>query len=96
MQLMDTERLEEKDVIDVGNGKRIGCVTALEFDPCEGRITGLVVSGDAGFLGLGKREQTLIPWCRIKKIGEDVILVDAEGCPTLPPPRGCGKKRQNC
>ena len=96
MQLMNTERLEEKDVIDVGNGKRIGCVTALEFDPCEGRITGLVVSGDAGFLGLGKREQTPIPWCRIKKIGEDVVLVDADGCLPLPPPREQKKKHRNC
>ena len=93
---MNTEGFEEKDVIDVGCGKRIGCVTALEFDPCDGRITGVVVSGDAGFLGFGKREKTLIPWCRIKKIGEDVILVDADGCPPLPPPRCERKKRHNC
>ena len=37
---VNTERFEEKDVIDVACGKRIGCVTALDFDPCEGRITG--------------------------------------------------------
>ena len=93
---MNTEGCEEKDVIDVGCGKRIGCVTALEFDPCDGRVTGIVVSGDAGFFGFGKREKTLIPWCRIKKIGEDVILVDADGCPPLPPPRCERKKRHNC
>ena len=90
---MNTEGFEEKDVIDVSCGKRIGCVTALEFDPCDGRITAIVVSGDAGFFGFGKREKTEIPWCRIKKIGEDVILVDAAGCSPLPPPR-CGKKKQ--
>ena len=96
MQTVNTDNFEEKDVIDVGDGKRIGCVTALEFDPCDGRITGIVVSGDAGLFGFGKREKTVIPWNRIKKIGEDVILVDAEGCPTLPPPRGCRKKPSNC
>ena len=93
---MNTEGFEEKDVIDVTCGKRIGCVTALEFDPCDGRITGVVVSGDAGFLGFCKREKTVIPWCKIKKIGEDVILVDADGCPPLPPPRCERKKRHNC
>lgn len=96
MQTVSTDNFEEKDVIDVGDGKRIGCVTALEFDPCDGRITGIVVSGDAGLFGFGKREKTLIPWCKIKKIGQDVILVDADGCPPLPPPRGCGKKHGNC
>ena len=93
---MNTEGFEEKDVIDVTCGKRIGCVTALEFDPCDGRITGIVVSGDAGFLGFGKREKTVIPWCKIKKIGEDVILVDADGCPPLSSPREGRKKRHNC
>ena len=93
---MNTEGFEEKDVIDVDSGRRIGCVTALEFDPCDGRVTGIVVSGDAGFLGFGKREKTLIPWCKIKKIGEDVILVDAQGCPPLPSPRGERKKHPKC
>ena len=93
---MNTEGFEEKDVIDVSCGKRIGCVTALEFDPCDGRITGIVVSGDAGFLGFGKREKTVIPWCKIKKIGEDVILVDARDCPPLPSPRDAKKKCRIC
>ena len=35
---MNTEGFEEKDVIDVDSGRRIGCVTALEFDPCDGRV----------------------------------------------------------
>lgn len=93
---MNTDRFEEKDVIDVACGRRIGCVTGLEFDPCDGRITAITVSGDAGFLGLGKREKTRIPWCRIKKIGEDVILVDAEGCLPLPPSREGRKKCRKC
>ena len=96
MQTVNTEGFEEKDVIDVACGKRIGCVTALEFDPCDGQITGIVVSGDAGFLGFGKREKTLIPWCRIKKIGEDVILVDADGCLPLPSPREERRKCRRC
>ena len=94
--MMNTENFETKDVIDVGEGRRIGCVTALEFDPCDGRVTGIVVSGETGFFGFGKREQTLIPWCRIKKIGEDVILVDAEGCPPLLSPRQTKKKCARC
>ena len=93
---MNTDGFEEKDVINVRDGRRLGCVSDLEFDPCEGRITGIVVSGDAGFLGLGKREETLIPWHRIQKIGEDVILVDADGCLPLPSSRTKRKGSRNC
>ena len=96
MNVMNTDRFEEKDVINTRDGRRIGCVTDLEFDPCDGRITGIVVSGDAGFLGFGKREETVIPWCRIQKIGEDVILVDAEGCPVFPSSKKKCRKSQNC
>lgn len=79
----------EKEVVNINDGRCLGNVSEIEFEVCEGRLTAIIVSGQGGFLGFCP-EEIRIPWCRIRKIGEDVILVDAEGC--LPPP--CDKKRR--
>ena len=79
----------EKEVINACDGKRLGYVTDIEFDVFDGRITAIVVPVKSGFLGL-KCEDIVIPWDRIRKIGEDVILVDADGCCPPPCPRGKG------
>lgn len=57
------------------DGTNLGFVTDIEFETCEGRIVALVV-GDCAALGLSKNEEVVIPWCRIVRIGDDVILVD--------------------
>lgn len=57
------------------DGTNLGFVTDIEFEICEGRIVALVV-GDCAALGLSKNEEVVIPWCRIVRIGDDVILVD--------------------
>ena len=77
----------EKEVINACDGKRLGFVTDIEFDVCDGRITAIVVPVKSGFLGL-KCEDVVIPWNKICKIGEDVILVDADACCPPPYPRG--------
>ena len=57
------------------DGANLGFVTDIEFETCEGRIVSLIV-GDCASLGLQKGEEVVIPWCKIVRIGEDVILVD--------------------
>ena len=57
------------------DGTNLGFVTDIEFETCEGRIVALVV-GDCPSLGLSKTEEVVIPWCKIVRIGDDVILVD--------------------
>ncbi len=57
------------------NGANLGFVTDIEFEICEGKIVALVV-GDCASLGFSKNEELVIPWCKIVRIGEDVILVD--------------------
>ena len=72
--------LKCKEVINVCDGGRLGCVTDLELDLCTGQILAIVVPGERSMLGLIKvRDGLIIPFCRIQKIGEDVILVDIEG-----------------
>ena len=69
--------LKCKEVINVSDGGRLGCVTDLELDLCTGAILSIIVPGERRMLGLLKaRDGIIIPFCRIQKIGEDVILVD--------------------
>ena len=68
-----------KEVINVRDGRRLGNIIDMEFNLSEGKITAIVVPGASRFLGLLKEEDdVVIPWERIKKIGDDVILVDVE------------------
>ena len=74
--------LKCKEVINVSDGGRLGCVTDLELDLCSGTILAIVVPGERSMLGLLKaRDGIVIPFCRIQKIGEDVILVDLREYP---------------
>lgn len=68
-----------KEVINIRDGRRLGSIIDMEFNLSEGRITAIVVPGASRFLGLLKEEDdVVIPWERIKKIGDDVILVDID------------------
>ncbi len=78
------ENFRDKEVINSCDGRRLGYVSDIEFDVCDGRITAIIVPEKSGFCGFGSSDY-VIPWEKIQKIGEDVILVDAEGC--CPPPK---------
>ena len=57
-------------------------MTDLEMDLCTGAILSIIVPGERSMLGLFKaRDGIVIPFCRIQKIGEDVILVDLREYP---------------
>ena len=74
--------LKCKEVINVCDGGRLGCVTDLELDLCTGTILAIVVPGERNMLSLIRAKDGLvIPFCRIQKIGEDVILVDLREYP---------------
>jgi len=71
--------LREKDVINIKDCKRLGCVSDLVFDCKNGCIQALIVSGSEKLWNLfSKEENCEIPWCKVKQIGPDIILVDIE------------------
>ena len=92
MQRCNSEDFREKEVVNVCDGKKLGCVAEIEFNVCDGRLTAIIVPVEGGFLGLGSRDRIVIPWEKIVRIGEDVILVDGEGLVPLP----CKKKQKQC
>ncbi len=76
MRLRD---LQEKTVINVKDCKCLGSVVDLDFDEKEGVIRALILPGPGHFFGIFCREYELfIPWCDIKNIGPDFILVDVD------------------
>ena len=77
---MSLSELRTKDVISTLDGKRLGKVMDLEFDPCTGCITALVVPAEFRVSSLlrGEKCGLVIPWQRICKIGENVILVQID------------------
>ncbi len=70
--------LKTKEVICVSDGARLGFVSDVEIDLSEGKITAIIVPGAYRLLGfLGKEEDIVIKWENIKKIGDDIIIIDS-------------------
>ncbi len=71
--------LRNKDIVNLADGRKLGPVRDIEVDMDQGRVTAIVMPGGSKFFGIFvKNEENIIPWQKIKKIGVDVVLVDAE------------------
>ena len=69
--------LKAKEVINVSDGARLGFVSDVELDLKDGRLTAIVVPGAYRLMGfLGRDEDIVIKWENIKKIGDDIIIID--------------------
>lgn len=68
---------KQKEVINLTEGKILGFVIDVQADFMTGEINAIIVAKAGKLLGniTGKNNVT-IPWDKIKKIGEDVILVE--------------------
>ena len=75
MDIISTEELRKKEIINLCDGARLGYACDFEFNKCTAQIVGLIVEKNGSFLGLGAGESIVIPWCKIECIGEDTILV---------------------
>ncbi|MGE5599862.1 MAG: YlmC/YmxH family sporulation protein [Bacteroidota bacterium] len=78
--LTKSSELKAREVVNVLDGRRLGLASDFEIDAETGTIQAIVVPGPGRFLWLfGRNDDIVIPWDRIKKIGVDVILVEAPG-----------------
>lgn len=68
---------KQKEVISLSEGKILGFVVDVQADFENGEIHSIIVAKTGKIFGniTGKNNVT-IPWDKIKKIGEDVILVE--------------------
>lgn len=71
--------LQCKEVICISDGRRLGFITDVQIEVPEGNICAIVVPGPCRFLGVaGRQDDFIIPWNCIKRIGPDIVLVDAK------------------
>ena len=68
-----------KEVICVRDGRRLGFITDAKIELPEGKLCAIIVPGPCRFFGLwGRRDDFVIPWQCVKRIGPDIILVDVK------------------
>ena len=67
--------LRDKDVINICDGRRLGCVDDVEVDVSSGRLVAIIVPCDGRLFGFGRSKNLVILWDSIERIGDDTILV---------------------
>lgn len=71
--------LRHKEVINICDGQKLGCITDLIFDLCTGCISFIVIPGPCKAFGIfGREEEYVIPVRCIRQIGDDVVLVETD------------------
>lgn len=74
---MQYSEFRKKEVINIKNCEKLGRVTNLEIDESSGQICKIIVSGGSFLLPcLPGEAEYMIPYCHIRQIGPDLILVD--------------------
>lgn len=79
--MISTDKLKNKEVINIADGRSLGFVYDIEVDLEKGVIDGIVIPGQRGFMGFFSKGEgdTVIKWDKVRTIGDDVILVDLGG-----------------
>ena len=68
---------KHKEVININDGKRLGYVQDVCADLKSGSIISIIVPGGNKFLSMfSNSNDIVIPWEKIKCIGDDIILVE--------------------
>ena len=74
---MRLSELQNKNIVNLIDGKNIGSIIDVKIDSTSGKIISLIIEPNRNiFSFIGKNEDTEIKWEHISKIGQDVILVD--------------------
>ena len=72
-------QLRQKDVSNCRDGMCIGNIWDVEFDMCTGKICNIIIPGPCTICGIfGREYEYVIPFCCIKRIGVDVVIIDVE------------------
>ncbi len=68
---------KQKEVVNINDGKILGFVIDVQANFENGEINSIIVAKTGNiFNSIIAKNNVTIPWNKISKIGEDVILVD--------------------
>lgn len=69
--------LRNREVVNILDGKKLGNIMDIDLDLEHGRVLSFILPGRMrGFSFFAKREEVIVPWDKIIRIGRDVILVE--------------------
>lgn len=78
---MRLSELAGKEIINIFDGVRLGTIgeSDLVIDPMTGEVASIVLPQRSGFWNNWlERRELVIPWSTVKKIGNEVIIVDLD------------------
>lgn len=76
--MVSTQNIKNKEIINIHDGRSLGFVYDIEVNLDKGTIEGIIVPEERNFFnffGRGDGDR-VIKWKDIRRIGDDVILVD--------------------
>ena len=79
-----------EEVISVSDGSRLGYVSDVEIDTCTGRVAAIVVPAKNNLAFWNRKQDYVIPWEAIRRIGDDIILTSF--CADAPVQAPCAKE----
>lgn len=78
--MISTQDIKNKEVINIYDGRSLGFVEDIEVNLERGTIEGIIVPESRSFFSFfGRSGEQIIRWRDIRRIGDDVILVDVAG-----------------
>lgn len=73
---MRISELKQKEVVNICDCRRLGYVGDVDFDMDTGCLLAIIVPGPGCFCGfLARDKEYVIPYCDIRQVGPDIILV---------------------
>lgn len=82
--MINTQDIRDKEVINIHDGRSMGYVDDMEVDLQRGLVEGIVVpAARRMFSFFGRDTDVVIRWKDVKRIGEDVVLVDVPSVNSL-------------
>lgn len=74
--MITLSELQQKEVVMMESGERLGYITDLEIDETNGMIIAIIISyRQANGSFFQRTQERLIPWQQIAIIGTDIILI---------------------
>ena len=76
------QELLRREVINLSDGEKMGYASDVELDTDSGRIAAIILPEKGKGISLfGRGSEIRIPWRDIRRISDDLIMVERDGVP---------------